>query len=350
MKSYNVAGLMSGTSLDGLDIALCRFTPAGAGWTYEIIRAATLPYSGAWENRLRNIENASALELALAHSDYGHYLGTCVKTFLEQGVEPVDLIASHGHTIFHQPDKKLTFQLGSGAAIAAATGIQTACDFRTGDVALGGQGAPLVPIGDDLLFGDYTYCLNLGGIANISYRENNRRLAYDICAVNMVLNTLSQLAGKKYDDGGQLARSGKRIPEMETELDALPYYKEAPPKSLGKEWVLAAVFPIIDRYKYNLADCMHTFVKHIARQIGNQFKSEGTCLVTGGGAYNTFLLECIREQTQTKISAGSPQLIEYKEALIFALLGLLRLLGQPNALASVTGAQRDNCGGAIYNV
>lgn len=349
MKSSNVIGLMSGTSLDGLDIACCRFEPAGDGWTYEILRAATLPYSSAWENRLRSVENGSALELALTHSDYGHYLGECVKTFLAQGSEHVDLIASHGHTIFHQPDKKLTFQLGSGAAIAAVTGIPVACDFRTGDVALGGQGAPLVPIGDDMLFGNYTYCLNLGGIANISYRDGDKRLAWDICAVNMVLNELSNAAGQKFDNGGEMARSGKMIPQMADALDALPYYSESPPKSLGKEWVLQNVFPIVNLYKADLADCMHTYVQHIAKQTGRVMQS-GNCLVTGGGAYNTFLIECIRENTAAKIETGSPQLIEYKEALVFALLGLLRINEKPNALASVTGASRDNSGGAVYSL
>jgi anhydro-N-acetylmuramic acid kinase len=349
MKSCNVIGLMSGTSLDGLDIACCRFEPAGAGWTYSILRASTLPYSTAWENRLRTIENGPALELALAHSDYGHYLGECVKTFLAQGSENVDLIASHGHTIFHQPDKKLTFQLGSGAAIAAVTGIPVACDFRTGDVALGGEGAPLVPIGDDMLFGNYTYCLNLGGIANCSYRNADKRIAFDICAVNIVLNELSKQAGQKFDNGGAIARSGKFIPQMAEALDALSYYNESPPKSLGKEWVLQNVFPIVNIYKTDLAACMHTYVKHIAKQIGRVMQS-GSCLVTGGGAYNSFLIECLRENTAAKIETGSPQLIEYKEALVFALLGLLRISGNPNALASVTGASRDNSGGAVYSL
>jgi anhydro-N-acetylmuramic acid kinase len=349
MKSCNVIGLMSGTSLDGLDIACCRFEPAGEGWTYTILRAATLPYSSAWENRLRNVENSTALGLALAHSDYGHYLGECVNAFLAQGSEHVDLIASHGHTIFHQPDKKLTFQLGSGAAIAAVTGIPVACDFRTGDVALGGQGAPLVPIGDDMLFGNYTYCLNIGGIANVSYRDADKRLAWDICAANMVLNDLSAAAGQKFDNGGAMARSGKFIPQMADALDALSFYNESPPKSLGKEWVLQQVFPIVNMYKADLADCMHTYVKHIAKQIGRVMQS-GNCLITGGGAYNTFLIECIRENTAAKIETGSPQLIEYKEALVFALLGLLRINGKPNALASVTGASRDNSGGAIYSL
>lgn len=349
MKSCNVIGLMSGTSLDGLDIACCRFEPAGDSWSYEILRAATLPYSSTWENRLRNVENSSALELALAHSDYGRYLGECVKTFLAQGSEHVDLVASHGHTIFHQPDKKLTFQLGCGAAIAAVTGMPVACDFRTGDVALGGQGAPLVPIGDDMLFGSYTYCLNIGGIANISYRDTGKRLAWDICAANMVLNDLSTLNGQKFDNGGTMARSGKIIPQMAEALDALSFYNESPPKSLGKEWVLQHVFPIVNLYKEQLADCMHTYVKHIAKQIGRVMQS-GNCLVTGGGAYNTFLVECIRENTAAKIETGSPQLIEYKEALVFALLGLLRISGKPNALASVTGATRNNSGGAVYSL
>jgi anhydro-N-acetylmuramic acid kinase len=145
-------GIMSGTSLDGVDLALCRFKENKGIWKYDILDAFTIPYTSNWESKLRSAHRLNVQDFLLLHNEYGKYIGNLAKQFLEKKPSP-DIISSHGHTIFHQPDKGFTFQLGNGAAIAATANISTVSDFRSLDVALGGQGAPLVPVGDKLLFG-----------------------------------------------------------------------------------------------------------------------------------------------------------------------------------------------------
>lgn len=344
---FDVVGLMSGTSLDGLDLCCVAFDYDGT-WSYRILKAESVDYPEELRNKLATAQSMTALEYARLHSDYGLYLGEQVRAFLERNHLKVDLIASHGQTVFHQPSVRFTGQIGSGAGIAAVTGIDTVCDFRTTDVALGGQGAPLVPIGDQILFGDYTYCLNLGGFSNISFAEGTKRLAYDISPVNYVLNRYAGRLGLAYDRDGALARSGKVCEPLLEALNALPFYTQAGPKSLGREWVETEVYPLIDSYGLPVADVLATFVEHVAVQIARHVKC-GRVLTTGGGARNTYLVERMQAAApQVVYVVPDPLTIDFKEALIFALLGALYMADLPNCLASVTGAARDNIGGCLY--
>lgn len=339
---------MSGTSLDGLDICLASFSEEGGRFSTHIEAGETIPYSGEWLARLKSAESCSGPELIRLHTEYGHYLGEQVCAFLERKkCAAPDFIASHGHTIFHQPQLRITFQLGSGASLAARAGLPVVCDFRSTDVALGGQGAPLVPVGDKLLFGEYGSCLNLGGFANISFDRNGKRIAYDICAVNYVLNRLAKRAGKLYDAGGALAASGQIIPELAEKLNAIPHYKTAPPKSLGREWAESSIFPML-KNDWRTEDLLRTYTEHIALQLASAIPSEGEVLVTGGGAHNGFLLQLLRARLQNRIVVPDEATIDFKEALVFAFLGWLRWHGKINVLSSVTGASRDSSSGAVY--
>lgn len=351
MEVYKVIGIMSGTSLDGLDLAFCTFRHDQKKWFYSIDAAQTIGYSTAWKESLRNVESASALDLAKIHSDYGHYIGEAVKDFISTIPVRPDFISSHGHTVFHQPGKKLTLQIGHGAAIAAIAGIPAICDFRSTDVALGGQGAPLVPIGDALLFGEYDYCLNIGGIANISYQANTQRLAFDICPANMVLNYLVSGLGMDYDKDGMLAAKGTVNKSLLKAFSSLPFYSVAPPKSLGKEWIFEQFIPLLEHSNLTIEDKLATVCEHIAREIYRALpenKNTQSLLITGGGAFNLHLLERIHKNGSLQVVVPDKETINFKEALIFAFLGVLRMRNEPNCLQSVTGALRDNVGGAIY--
>ncbi len=354
-KTYDVLGAMSGTSLDGLDLACCRFTRGGKGdWQFDILEAETLPYPVAWQQKLATLDRASALELALADVALGELIGRQARAFIDRhGLRPL-LLASHGHTVFHQPEKGLTLQVGRGAAIAAAAALPVANAFRDLDVALGGQGAPLVPIGDELLFGQYGLCLNLGGIANISFKEEGRRTAYDICPCNMVFNRLAEKTGKPYDEDGAIARHGTPNPMLIEQLDALGFYAQPAPKSLGKEWVDGFFWPLLENSALPVPDLMASCAQHFAGQVGLAAKAcrEGNMdmLVTGGGAFNGFFVELLRRHcAPVAVSVPPPRTVAFKEAVVFAFLGLLRWLGEPNSLASVTGAANDSCGGALHN-
>lgn len=341
---------MSGTSLDGLDIACCTFEQNGENWSYKIEDAVTDKYADNWSRQLATIHNASAYEFALANTEYGYYLAEKVNEFIaKKGITSIDLIASHGHTIFHQPQKNFTFQLGSGAAIAGKTGITTICDFRSIDVALNGQGAPLVPIGDALLFSNFEYCLNLGGIANISFDNNKKRVAFDICPVNLVLNQLAQSVGKNYDNEGELAHSGSANNNLLEKLNQLDFYSTFGAKSLGREWVEEVFFPIINSFEIPIQNKLNTICEHIAVQIAKHANNpKEKMLITGGGAFNNYLINRIKTHTQSEVIIPDKQTIEYKEALIFAFLGLLRFEQKNNTLASVTGARTNSVGGAVY--
>jgi anhydro-N-acetylmuramic acid kinase len=357
-SEYKVIGLMSGTSLDGVDIAFCRFTFNDSKWSYTIEIGETIAYSTAWKKSLLALENADAFTFEQINVDYGFYLGELVADFIQKHNIAADFVSSHGHTIFHQPTKKLTVQIGAGSAIAAKCNLPIVCDFRSLDVALGGQGAPLVPIGDKLLFEKFDFCLNLGGFANISYNltSPNRealRHAFDICPVNIVMNAICATLGKEYDNEGELARNGKLNISLLNELNQLPFYHLAlnSPKSLGKEWVIENIQPLLNKYTLAAADFLRTFCEHVAIQIAASIndKKQGEILVTGGGTFNTFLMECIQKHTTHQLSIPSKKTIEFKEALIFAFLGVLRMRKEINCLKSVTGAERDNCGGAVYH-
>ena len=351
MDIYHVIGLMSGTSLDGVDIAYCVFKFDKGNWNFEIQKAATIPYNSKWKEALSTLSIKSAFEFVSTHEEYGRYLGELVKMFVSKHKIKVDFVSSHGHTIFHQPEKGITAQIGSGAALSAACGLPVVCDFRSLDVALGGQGAPLVPVGDHFLFSEYEYCLNMGGIANISFEKNSERVAFDICPANMVLNELAQEEGITFDSNGDLAREGKMNKALLKELNALDYYPLSYPKSLGKEWVDNYFFPVLERYSLSTRDKLSTCCEHIAGQIAKAIKPEyrnRSIYITGGGAFNKFLMERISSHLSLEINLPEPTLINYKEALIFAFLGVLRKRGEVNCFKSVTGAIRDSSCGVIY--
>ena len=341
-----VLGMMSGTSLDGLDLALCRFPAALNG--FEIISARTVSYPDVLRDRLAESVSLSAQDLFSLDAELGKYMGNEVQKFLAGTNSRPDLIASHGHTVYHQPQRGFTVQIGNAAHIHAITGIRVISDFRSLDVALGGQGAPLVPVGDALLFPEYDYCLNLGGIANVSFDDNGIRRAYDICACNMVLNHLAARKGLSYDPDGKMAASGSLIPDVSTHLDNWEYLAQRPPKSLGFEEVSASIFPLLTE-DHAVEDLLHTFVMHIAAQIAVSCRGKGgSILVTGGGAHNQFLISQLRDvMPEMEIVCPSKEIIDYKEALIFAFLGALRHNDRLNVLSSVTGAIRDHSGGQI---
>ncbi|MEY8861399.1 anhydro-N-acetylmuramic acid kinase [Tenacibaculum singaporense] len=341
-------GLMSGTSLDGIDLAYIKMHE-NLYEDFRIIHAETVSYSNEWKNKLQEAINYKEKDLQILDVDYGKFLGSILNNFIrEHRISKLDFIASHGHTVLHQPEKGITLQIGDGQVIANVTQQKVVCDFRTQDVALGGQGAPLVPIGDRLLFTDYDYCLNLGGFANISYEENRQRIAFDICPVNIVLNYYTRKIGLEYDDEGKIASEGKINMELLIRLNELSFYQELPPKSLGLEWVQENILPLVDKYETNTPSILRTFVEHVAMQIGNVVKNDATILVTGGGAFNTFLMKRIEFFAQTKIKQVSTELIDYKEALIFTLLGVLKTQNKVNCLQSVTGAKEDHSSGNIF--
>lgn len=348
MNSYKALGLMSGTSLDGVDIAFVHFEKEEGKWHFEWLNTACIEYDSVWKTKLQQAPSLTGLELSLLHQEYGFYLGNIVREFILTSAKTPDLIASHGHTVFHQPEKKLTLQIGSGQAIANVTGIKTVTEFRTKDVLMGGQGAPLVPIGDALLFSDYDFCLNIGGIANISFRKNNERYAYDICPANIMLNALASERGLSYDDRGMLSQQGKINTTLLEALNELPFYESDFPKSLGREWVDKNIFPLINSFTLNTEDALATCCEHIAFQIGRVASSSGTMLVTGGGAWNDFLIERIKHYSFSEIIIPDKNIVNFKEALIFALLGVLRLREEINCLKSVTGAEEDSVGGVVY--
>lgn len=365
---YRAIGIMSGSSLDGLDIAFVEFHEASGNWQYEIKAATTQPYSPEWVAKLRNAHTLNALDYQLLHTEYGHYIGEQVNDFIASHNlhYQVQLIASHGHTTFHVPGKKMTAQIGDGAAIAAVTGINVVSDLRAMDVALGGQGAPIVPIGEKLLLGNYPFFLNLGGIANISFNHPDQYIAYDVCPANRVLNMLAQDAGKPYDEGGQLAATGTVHNDLLNMLNELDYYQLPYPKSLANDFGTDVVYPLLK--SSNTADALRTAVAHIVFQISNAVKqlivdnhkpSAGPggqttnykLLASGGGVQNTFLMQQLQaalEPLGVEVIIPDNNIFDFKEALIMALIGVLRWREENNVLASVTGATRSSIGGAVW--
>ncbi len=345
-----IIGVMSGTSLDGIDIAYVKINYTNK-YTFEIINAATIAYSKKWKTDLKEGFHLSGEKLTKLDADYGIFLGEIIQKFIaENNIETVDFIASHGHTIYHNPAENYTLQIGNGPYITSITGIKTICNFRIQDIALGGQGAPLVPIGDMLLFANYDYCLNLGGFSNISLSENNNRIAFDICPANIVLNHYVADLNLEYDDKGAIASTGTIQTNLLEDLNSLTFYNTSEPKSLGFEFIVETIIPIIDKYNLEIKDILRTFVEHIAIQISRKIESNTskTMLVAGGGAYNTFLIDRLQSHTNTKLVIPNDTLINYKEALVFALLGFLKDEGKTNCLKSVTGATKDHSSGVIF--
>ena len=351
INSYYVIGVMSGTSLDGIDLCYVRFQ-FNANWKFNIIKAGTIPYTTYWLEILSNVIERSSLELEQIDVAYSTYLGNVVKEFIRKyNIERLDAICSHGHTVFHQPENNLTYQIGNLKDIGTVLDKTVVCDFRIQDVEYGGQGAPLVPIGDTLLFSEYDFCLNLGGFANISFDKNGNRIAYDICPVNIVLNYFTKQIGLDYDDHGKMAASGSIDQQLLSALNDLEYYKREHPKSLGLEWVKTNILPLIKSYNLSISDILRTFVEHIAVQIADQFNfmPDTMVLVTGGGTFNSFLMGRIMDQSSPKIIIPSNEIVNFKEALVFGFLGVLKLRNEPNCLSSVTGAKRDHSSGKIFH-
>ncbi len=355
MKTYEILGLMSGTSLDGLDLACCHIWQSGNHWKFKIKETKSVAYAPEMQSKLRDSIFLPAEELLSFHNSYGTWLGEQSRSFIDEHHLNIDGIASHGHTTHHRPEMGLTFQIGSGQHVANASGQKVICDFRTNDVALGGQGAPLVPIGDALFFGEYDFCLNLGGIANISFDKVGQRIAYDIGLANMILNHITRKNGLDYDKGGQLARSGKINSELLKKLNDLEYYQLPYPKSTGYEWFVEKVVPLFDGTDDCMQNLLCTGVHHICEQIAVQVRmnspqTQNTLLATGGGALNDFLIQSLQEKlgSETKVVVPNKKLIEFKEALVFAFMGMLRMEEKTNVLSSVTGAKRDSSSGVVY--
>ncbi|MDB5277969.1 MAG: hypothetical protein JWR61_2924 [Ferruginibacter sp.] len=355
---YRAIGIMSGSSLDGLDIAFTELTETGGKWSYQILVADCLAYETKWKEKLANATSLSAADYLLLHTAYGHYIGQAINKFIDNNNlhHRVNLVASHGHTTFHLPGQKMTAQIGDGAAIAAVTCLPVVSDLRSMDVALGGQGAPIVPIGEKLLLAEYEYFLNIGGIANISINAEGKHVAFDICAANRVLNMLAAKKGLLYDDAGKIAASGKLNEQLLEQLNQLDYYRQPAPKSLANSFGTDTVYQLIEDASTTVEDALRTYTEHIAIQVKAAIGDEAgrrdkKLLLTGGGAFNTFLKDRISHLLKEKsiaVVVPDEQLVKYKEALIMALIGVLRWREEINVLASVTGASQNSIGGALW--
>lgn len=349
-SKYTVLGLMSGTSLDGLDMALCEFGYEDSHWSYECLHTNAVVYKPELVKKLKNATQLTGQGLIELDISLGEWIGLEVNNFLKRTNIQPDFIANHGHTVFHQPENKLTLQIGNGWETLKATGIPVINDFRSKDVSLGGQGAPLVPIGDQLLFKEFDYCINLGGIANISFDHQGKRIAYDIVPCNMVFNYLAQQMGQGFDRGGEIAKVGNVQPDLLKELKQWEYLNLSYPKSLGYEQVEAEIMPAFQNTTYSNVDLMATYSEFVANSIVESINGNGKILITGGGAYNDYLITRLKSLLGSNNTVVIPdkELIDFKEAIIFAFLGVLRVRGEVNCLSSVTGASSDNCGGVIY--
>jgi len=346
---YKTIGVMSGTSLDGIDLVLASFFKKEQ-WEFKIHKAITIDYPEAWRVKLKNLITYSKEKLNEIDHFYALYLAECIQKFMtENNCTNVDLVSSHGHTALHQPEKSITYQIGNLPVLAKILNKTVVCDFRVQDVALGGEGAPLVPIGDELLFSKYDYCLNLGGFSNVSFQENNNRTAFDICPVNIVLNHYVSKLGFTYDNQGNISKTGNISKQLLEELNQLEFYHLTPPKSLGLEWVQKNVIPIIDQYQLEIKDILKTYVEHIAIQISKVIHQENSkTLVTGGGAHHFFLIERINAHSNSEMILPTKQIIDYKEALIFGFLGVLKIRNENNCLSQVTGAAYNHSSGRVF--
>jgi anhydro-N-acetylmuramic acid kinase len=348
MKTYSVIGVMSGTSLDGIDLLYCTFQKEET-FSFEIHTARTYAYTPTWKKKLQQAHTWPIEKIKALDDTYTCLLSDYINRFIyEHKLTKIDFIASHGHTILHQPKHKLTYQIGNLPKLASLTNQKVICDFRIQDVELGGQGAPLVPIGDRLLFGDYDACVNLGGFANISFEVKDQRIAYDICPVNKVLNIFAHQLGQDYDENGAIARASVPNLELLAQLEKLEYYSKPPPKSLGIEWLEAEFLPLLKLKVSDSEEMIATCTQHFASQIAKDTSGHKKVLFTGGGAFNTYLIELISAETNAEIVIPNPEVINYKEALIFGLLGVLKDRGGVNILASVTGASSDHSSGKVY--
>ncbi len=351
-EKYSVIGVMSGTSLDGVDLAHIDFTVQNNKWDFEILQSETVPYSADWLNKLKIAVSFKDSALEKLNQDYTQLLSWIILNFIKKHhIKNLDAVCSHGHTVLHQPQEGITLQIGNLQEIAASLNETVVCDFRVQDVQLGGQGAPLVPIGDQILFSQYDYCMNLGGFSNVSYEQNGNRIAFDISPVNTVLNFYTNQLGLDYDDKGAISRTGICNKALLNKLNDLEFYQKKHPKSLGFEFVKETILPIMGSYYIPVKDQLNTFTEHVAMQIALSLPTKnGSLFITGGGAYNEFLIERIQfHLPEMKILIPSAEILEFKEALIFALLGVLKLREEVNVLSSVTGSLKNHSSGVIYH-
>jgi anhydro-N-acetylmuramic acid kinase len=363
MERYKAIGLMSGSSLDGLDIAYCEFGFINGQWALKVLNTDVVTYPDEWVQEIKSLPVSTAKTLWQSHTALGHYFAEQVNAFIARYKlkGKVDLVASHGHTIFHFPENKMTTQIGDGSAIAAITDLPVICDFRSGDIADGGQGTPIVPIGDRLLFGEYRFCLNIGGIANMSCKTNTAGgiVAFDICPANQVLNSLANRLGHEYDDGGKLATEGKASTGLLQKLNELDFYQRSYPKSLDNGFSREIILPLMEEFDISIQDKLRTYVEHIAMQVALHIKAAAAqeslrfganekMLATGGGAFNVFLINRIKELTGIEVVVPNEELVKFKEAIVIALMGVLRMRNEVNVLKSVTGARKDSVAGAVY--
>jgi anhydro-N-acetylmuramic acid kinase len=355
--SYHIIGIMSGTSLDGIDMAEVLLSVKNKKWSYSFMVVETAKYSLEWINKLKNAINFSAQELDLLNQDYTQLLANEINRFMEKNsITNIDAVCSHGHTILHQPENGFTLQIGNLPELTQLIKQNVVCDFRVQDVKLGGQGAPLVPIGDEILFSEYDFCLNLGGFSNISMIYQGTRIAFDISPVNTVLNFYANQLGLDFDDKGRIAKSGKINQTLKKQLDNLDFYHQKHPKSLGFEFVKETIIPLIEKSIETIENKIATFSEHAAFQIAKtiNYYSEKSykkqkILITGGGAYNLFLIDCLKQYAPNiEVTIPEANTLEFKEALLFGLLGVLKLRNEINVLKSVTGAKKDHSSGTVY--
>ena len=347
-NSINIIGLMSGTSVDGLDICYVSFDNHDPS-KYEIIDCETIDYDDNLKTKLKNVIKLDNDQIKQIDKEFGEFIGLNVLKFIKKNtLYKADLISSHGHTVFHEPEFNKTLQIGNGEIINKITKIKTVNNFREQDIQLGGQGAPLVPIGDKLLFDDYKYCLNLGGFTNISVKDSRTIYAYDICPLNTVLNHYANKLGYECDLGGKLSKKGVINIDLFNELNDLDYYKKSYPKSLGLEFVIENIFPITEKYKIKEVDILATYIEHASFQIKRNIDNGSKVLLTGGGTFNNNLIKTLNHDSKINFIVPDKTIINYKESLIFALLGYLKINGKVNCLRSVTGASNDHSSGDIY--
>ena len=347
-NSINIIGLMSGTSVDGLDICYVSFDNNDPS-KYEIIDCETIDYDDNLKTKLKNVIEMDNDQIKQIDKEFGEFIGLNVLKFIKKNtLYKADLISSHGHTVFHEPEFNKTLQIGNGETINKVTKIKTVNNFREQDIQLGGQGAPLVPIGDKLLFDNYKYCLNLGGFTNISVKDSRTIYAYDICPLNTVLNHYANKLGYECDLGGKLSKKGVINIDLFNELNDLDYYKKSYPKSLGLEFVIENIFPITEKYKIKEVDILATYIEHASFQIKRNIDNGSKVLLTGGGTFNDNLIKTLNHDSKINFIVPDKTIINYKESLIFALLGYLKINGKVNCLRSVTGASNDHSSGDIY--
>jgi anhydro-N-acetylmuramic acid kinase len=288
----------------------------------------------------------TAEELWKLDKSWAHFAAECISKTSQELLPRVQLLSSHGHTVFHNPKDGYSVQIGSGAVLAAQTNLPVVCDLRSLDIAYGGQGAPLVPLVDSILFSEYTACLNLGGFANISILPK----AWDIGVCNNLLNMLAREKGVEYDAEGSIAKSGEIIGDLLEKMLSISYHRLPPPKSLGVEWMHKELCPLLEKVaNHPLEDRMRTAVEYIAISIINDCPKTGKILVTGGGVFNSYLIQRLNELADgVEFYLPESDIINGKEAFAFAFLGLLRWLGKPNVLKSTTGASKESSGGAVW--